>query len=281
MKNVFHTILSEDIKQNSGSTWLYSCKTADEQKKFEIFQRADISLKTFIVFWTISSAVSFYFKLRLFEYNISKLSLFSVIFGAVFELCLGIILLGFFYYVKYFKLMSEKCEFKIKILGYLENLYVITLTVSRILTIVTFILNGQCHHNQNNISDSAACSSGSAHQMPEGLMAILMVYPMLLSMIVKSVKSETVFFCWALTVASLSILFVMYDYHLSLSSFVALTLISFMKVWEFQRQKISMFFLSQELRGTQTENERLEKENRASELKHLIGNVAHDLKTVS
>eukprot|EP01034_Spumella_vulgaris_P047581 gene47581-biopygen39388 len=40
-----------------------------------------------------------------------------------------------------------------------------------------------------------------------------------------------------------------------------------------------MFFLSQELIGSQNENERLEKENRSSELKHLIGNVAHDLKT--
>jgi hypothetical protein len=32
---------------------------------------------------------------------------------------------------------------------------------------------------------------------------------------------------------------------------------------------------------SEVENVRLEIENRASELKHLIGNVAHDLKTVS
>ncbi len=159
-------------------------------------------------------------------------------------------------------------------------MFIITFTISRIITIITFISNGQCA-SHNNHPYSAACSSGPVHQIPEGLMAILLVYPMLLSMIVKNVKSESVFFCWALTVASLVILFIVYDHRLSLSTFLALVLISFVKVWEFQRQKISMFFLSQELRGTQTENERLEKENRASELKHLIGNVAHDLKTVS
>jgi hypothetical protein len=267
-------------KRNSCSSWLYSCRSADEQNKFETFQRADISLQTLISFWTISSAISFYFKLRLFEYNPSKLSLFGVIFATVFELFLGLILFGFLYHIRKHKLLLENCGLELKILGFLENLFIITLTISRILTITTFILNGQCNHH-NILLDSAACSSGSTHQMPEGLMAILLVYPMLLSMIVKSVKSETVFFCWALTVASLSILFVVHDFHLSLSTFVFLTLISFVKVWEFQRQKISMFFLSQELRGSQTENERLEKENRASELKHLIGNVAHDLKTVS
>jgi hypothetical protein len=35
------------------------------------------------------------------------------------------------------------------------------------------------------------------------------------------------------------------------------------------------------LQATAEENERLQEENRASELRAMIGNVAHDLKTVS
>jgi signal transduction histidine kinase len=130
------------------------------------------------------------------------------------------------------------------------------------------------------VQESAACNSGTKYHIPEGLMALLLVYPILLSMIIKSVKSETVFFSWALSVGSLIALFVVHDYRLSLPTFISISCISFLKLYEFQRQKISMFFLSQKLRGIQTENERLEKENRASELRHLIGNVAHDLKTV-
>ncbi len=116
--------------------------------------------------------------------------------------------------------------------------------------------------------------------MPEGLMALMLVYPMMLSMIIKSVKSETVFMVWLLFNIVLIFVMVIKNYSLSWGSYIPIALISFLTLYEFQRQKISMFFLSQELRGIQTEVERLEKENRASELKHLIGNVAHDLKTV-
>jgi hypothetical protein len=122
----------------------------------------------------------------------------------------------------------------------------------------------------------------TTHQMPDGLMALLLVYPMILSMIVKSVKSEVVFLAWLVTFVEMVVLIAVQNQsNLSIGSFVAISFISFIALYEYQRQKISMFFLSQELRGTQTENERLEKENRASELKHLIGNVAHDLKTVN
>eukprot|EP01034_Spumella_vulgaris_P047589 gene47589-biopygen40086 len=50
-------------------------------------------------------------------------------------------------------------------------------------------------------------------------------------------------------------------------------------MYEKQRQNISIFLLTQNQDNLIYENERLEKEARANELKHLIGNVAHDLKT--
>jgi predicted membrane protein len=159
------------------------------------------------------------------------------------------------------------------------------------LTLVTYILNGHCSSSgprnkflngnpQNDLPYSSGCNTALEFQISEGYLALLLVCPTLLSMIVKSVKSETVFFSWVLTVLSLVGMFYQFDLHESVLAFVAIAFISFLQLFEFQRQKISMYFLSQKLRGIQTENERLEKDSRNNELKHLIGNVAHDLKTV-
>jgi hypothetical protein len=264
------------------STWFFSCKTDEEQKLFEAFQRADISLKSFIAFMTMSSVVSFYFRMRLYQYNPSQLNLFSLIFGVLTEFLFGLLLITLTHYSRQSELLLKRNEWRIKVLGVSENLFTLFLTISRALLMITFIRNGHCpdSFDQYNIPNSQVCNSGSPHQMHEGLMALLLVYPMMISMIVKSVKSEMVFFCWAITFFTLLVFFVSHDFRLSLFTFIAMSLVSVLKLWELQRQKISMFFLSQELRGSQTENERLEKENRASELKHLIGNVAHDLKTV-
>jgi hypothetical protein len=118
-------------------------------------------------------------------------------------------------------------------------------------------------------------------RLPEGLVTLVMMIPIILSMVVKSVKSEIVFLIWITNFSVLLVLVISYKFQYSLEVFIAITFISLLKLVEYQRQKISMFFLSQELLVSEVENVRLEIENRASELKHLIGNVAHDLKTVS
>eukprot|EP01034_Spumella_vulgaris_P044660 gene44660-biopygen37992 len=52
-----------------------------------------------------------------------------------------------------------------------------------------------------------------------------------------------------------------------------------MVVYEAQRQSMSLFLVSQNQENLLLENERLADETHATELRHMIGNVAHDLKT--
>ncbi len=47
-----------------------------------------------------------------------------------------------------------------------------------------------------------------------------------------------------------------------------------------QIRKIQMFLLTKDLKETLSENERMADENHAQEMRHMIANVAHDLKTV-
>jgi hypothetical protein len=272
------------------STWFYSCKSAKEQKGFEAFQRADVSLTTFVVFLLVDSFVVLFLDLRNFQYNPSSLNLASVIAGVIFEVLMGFGVLSYMYYIRQ-NLSDSSKDFHINILGYLENIFVVVAASSRVLTLVAYILNGHCSskYSHSNLSNGfyhsnlpyfSGCNTAPEHQIPEGYLALLLVYPTLLSMIVKSVKSETVIFSWVLTVVSLIGIYFKFDLRDSISVFVTIAFISILQAFEYQRQKISMFFLSQELRGIQTENERLENENRTNDLKHLIGNVAHDLKTV-
>ena len=48
-----------------------------------------------------------------------------------------------------------------------------------------------------------------------------------------------------------------------------------------QIRKIQMFLLTKDLKETLAENQRMADENHAQEMRHMIANVAHDLKTVS
>jgi ABC-type transport system involved in multi-copper enzyme maturation permease subunit len=50
---------------------------------------------------------------------------------------------------------------------------------------------------------------------------------------------------------------------------------------DMQIHKLQMFLTTRKLGGILAENERMTLQNRAQEMRHMIGNVAHDLKTVS
>jgi hypothetical protein len=212
-------------------------------------------------------------------YNKTSFNLFSIIFSVVFEVLFGLMVVLAQNYVNHSKLTSHHL---LKMLSASESIFVISVSVSFLLSLVTTVLNGYFgkHQLATSCRQISGFTYGGAHQMPEALMALILMYPMMLSMVVKSVKSEVVFMAWLINFVVIISLIAKYRLRLSLGPFMFVALISLLMLCEYQRQKISMFFLSQELRGTQTENERLEKENRQGELKHLIGNVAHDLKTV-
>ena len=58
-------------------------------------------------------------------------------------------------------------------------------------------------------------------------------------------------------------------------------LLSGLLLYEYQRQNLATFILTEDLKFALEERERCAEETHASELRHMIANVAHDLKTVS
>ncbi len=72
-----------------------------------------------------------------------------------------------------------------------------------------------------------------------------------------------------------------YDLLDTLTALIAFIPLATLLLYENYRQKVALFLLTQSQKNLLEENERLAAETHANELRSMIGNVAHDLKTVS
>ena len=95
----------------------------------------------------------------------------------------------------------------------------------------------------------------------------------------KKKKSLTFFFSFFMNIALSLFSLLYYDLYDSVPLFVSFVPM-FGLLYENQRQTISVYLLTQNQKNLLEENERLAAETHANELRHMIGNVAHDLKTV-
>ena len=108
----------------------------------------------------------------------------------------------------------------------------------------------------------------------------LQVYPLLIFFLLRDTQPVAVLFSWFIAVLTM---FACCIYSHSIGSFISVTLytvISATLFFEHHRQNKAMFAVVTKLEETLEENERLAVEAQASELRAMIGNVAHDLKTV-
>jgi hypothetical protein len=87
--------------------------------------------------------------------------------------------------------------------------------------------------------------------------------------------------CYALSVATLFFcaIYTSIEQHFLLLTIYILAM-AFI-IYDSQCHKLTLFYLYQRVRNTLEENERNADEKHANEMRAMIGNVAHDLKTVS
>eukprot|EP01032_Pedospumella_encystans_P026701 gene26701-30173_t len=107
----------------------------------------------------------------------------------------------------------------------------------------------------------------------------LQVYPLLIFFLLRDTQPAAVLFSWFIAVLTM---FTCCIYSHSIGAFISVTLytvISATLFFEHHRQNKAMFAVVTKLEETLEENERLAVEAQASELRAMIGNVAHDLKT--
>ncbi len=117
--------------------------------------------------------------------------------------------------------------------------------------------------------------------VPQDCMFLLMIYPILFQAVYKSIKFQTVCLAWLVNVGFMCLaISINGGAMMSLPTLVLYIPLSLIIILDLQRQNLSYYFLHCHQLWLGSENKRLSHESEV-EMRHMIANVAHDLKTVS
>lgn len=116
--------------------------------------------------------------------------------------------------------------------------------------------------------------------MPEDMMLFSLIIPAILCVILKGAKWEAQLLSFAINFSAMLYTMFAYDLTISLLGCLIFVPVCLILMYENRRQNVALYLLSRSQESLVVENERLAAETHANELRHMIGNVAHDLKTV-
>lgn len=212
--------------------------------------------------------------------------LFNLIFDLIFVLFLGNFLL-----VLYFKdvLFSKDSLYRryldVPSTARLESIWCMGNMFC--LSLVTFSTgyHGECRNTEWGKNFTAivlkGCNySGISGQLPMDLVMTMYFAPIIFAVILKGANFFSIAF--SMLLSTFMLILTMYTYDLNLSGPIVLLFcpICLVALYEFHRQDISLFLVTTSQAKLIEEVKRLTEETHAKELRCMIGNVAHDLKTV-
>jgi signal transduction histidine kinase len=126
-----------------------------------------------------------------------------------------------------------------------------------------------------------SCNSGLASRtLPQESVMLLMIQPLCYSVAFKSLQFEFVVATWAIIICALFGAVWMVEAYQSLPAILIYMPLSLALLLENHRQDLILFFVVKSQRKLLAENKQMSEE-RTTEMRHMIANVAHDLKTVS
>lgn len=140
------------------------------------------------------------------------------------------------------------------------------------------VWKGQC--DDTKFATRWFCNpSDISNEIPFDSMLLLMIMPVSFSVIIRC-SVQLAFLSWLIAVIFIVLCIGWAGATNSISSLVVYMPISLLVILDIQRQTVAYYLDAQQLKFLLSENERLADESYANELRHMIGNVAHDLKTV-
>lgn len=143
---------------------------------------------------------------------------------------------------------------------------------------LTEVIVGHC---ENGTPYTEACNLFyDSHSVDPTYMVSLMVIPIGAFLFVRDTRLESIAVSWTIAVATL-VFCAVYMKSVVLTYPIGIYIFSSLLIfYDTTRQNADVLRLVTALQATVQANELLQEENRASELRAMIGNVAHDLKTV-
>jgi hypothetical protein len=166
----------------------------------------------------------------------------------------------------------------LRMLPYCEVFVTISSQGTVALFLLARILNGKC--NSLNQLDMWNCSSEfTSRALPQELVIALMLYPIANSIIFKNMAAKHVAISWVLTLVVISLFIGCTGATQSIPALIIYFPFSGAFLLENHRQDLILFHVVKSQKILLLENKQMSDEM-ATELRHMIANVAHDLKTV-
>ncbi len=277
--------------------WLFRFKSLALQQEYVVFNKSRTStrstwlLSVLLTIFTIPYLIFILFSLSKSRHG--SMGDLEVAMAAVSAFCVPVILilLWMVYYVQWAKSHKYSRQYPHSftskhLLHHLSHIqtcaYAIMISYYCFRLIIR-VINGQCddRDGQNSLTAWACNPLADRNSLPQDSMLSIIFIPMMLSLIWKEVDFTVVCVCWLMTVIAFVFSAVYARAFGMLPLMLAYLFAGPLAYYEYLKQNIIMFAMNQKLRDALDDNEKMADEVHANEMRSMIGNVAHDLKTVS
>lgn len=144
------------------------------------------------------------------------------------------------------------------------------------------VITGPCHVEPHELLQTSYCNPlYYSAAIPADSSLLVMMIPILYTLSVKGAYLSFTMLLWLISLATLVFGCVYMWAASSLASLLLHVLGSLIMIFQANRMSYFLFFATRKLEETLQEREKAANEANALEMRHMIANVAHDLKTVS
>ena len=257
-----------------------SAKTDEERedyKQFHEFQQSTLSL---LMFTLLGAVVLCTFICAKLYYTVTASSLGSLTTINVFALSFEFVLLLTLLLLSAVKLsiwgLSQ--EFRNQARKSLQIIFIAVCTVYISILLNAKVRYGECAGNRDTIA--LFYCNGRGFGLPTDMLMALTLIPMAFYFVARDTRVEIVMISWMVGIAALCATMTHLTYWSVLGPLFIYIFGTFMIYYETHRRHLTVYFLTRKLQTTLMDNERLADETHANEMRAMIANVAHDLKTV-
>lgn len=165
----------------------------------------------------------------------------------------------------------------------LDTIFLYGVTITTALFCIGRVLMGQCEPSQfHGLFARGFCNNmAHDHAIPNDASLILTINILLAATVLRETNFFVLFSNWLLIAATYLFSAIYLNSNGMVMQLVVFVVSTPIIILDILRLNFEGFMKSRKLQEALSENERMAAEERASEMRHMIANIAHDLKTVS
>lgn len=280
-------------KHINGSIWVLRPKDAITQAQFSDY----ISKNQSVVGQLVLNVVFILYSVLIIVKSVHEVAVHSSASGSFpgsVILCVGTIVLTGVVYLSgwlFFAVLLFRNRVQSTFWAKLENqrltiqwIWQVSFTLACVSFMTARTMSGHCSSTPLNgwRYDPELCNNFADDGIfPPDTFLIMTMTPFLSVTILRETRIAVIGFCWLAIIASLSVCVIHLASFSSLTLLIIYVILSPMILVDILRSSYQQFYINQRLEKAIRDNEEMAAAERANEMRHMIANVAHDLKTVS